>query len=102
MISININVSKIDKTAIVSGEKGKYIGLTLHDNREGPDKFGNDGFVTQDLGKERRLAGERGPILGNWKHVGAKPVAPAPLDAHNQAKVNGYQPQPQAEDDVPF
>jgi hypothetical protein len=39
------------------------------DNRDGRDKFDNDGFVVQDLGKDRRLAGERGPILGNWKDL---------------------------------
>ncbi len=99
MISININVTKIDKTAIVTGEKGKYLSLTLHDNKDGPDQYGNNGFVTQDLGKERRLAGERGAILGNWKDLTPKPK-PAPQDAHNKAKADGYQPQ--AEDDVPF
>jgi hypothetical protein len=100
MISININVTKIDKTAIVPGKNGKYVGLTLFENRDGPDQYGHDGFVAQDLGKERRLAGKRGPIIGNWKRIGQPKPAPAPQDAHNKAKANGYQPE--AEDEIPF
>lgn len=69
MTTISIDVTKIDKTALHEGAKGKYLGITLIDNRDGKDQYGNDGFVVQDLGKERRLAGERGPILGNWRKV---------------------------------
>jgi hypothetical protein len=94
MQSISINVTKIDKTAIIAGKNGKYLSLTLFENKDGPDKYGNDGFVTQDLGKERREAGERGEILGNWKHVGRKAAAPAPPR---------QEPQPTPDDDdVPF
>jgi hypothetical protein len=97
MQSVKIDVTKIDKTAIVHGEKGKYMNLTLIENRNGPDQYDNDGFVVQDLGKERRLAGEKGPIIGNWRHVkAAKPKQ----DAHNEAKSNAYQPEP--DKDVPF
>lgn len=75
MQSLNIDVTKIDKAAIYEGKKGKYITLTLMDNRDGVDQYGNDGFVVQDIGKQRRDAGERGPIVGNWKHVGqSKPA----------------------------
>jgi hypothetical protein len=71
MQSINIDVKKILKDALYPGEKGLYLNLVLHENKTGRDQYGNDGFVTQDLGKERRLAGEKSPILGNWKHIGA-------------------------------
>jgi len=75
MIRVKIDVTKIDRTAIHEGKKGKYIDLTLMDNRDGRDEYGNDGFVIHDLGKERRLAGEKGPILGNWKHLDGAPTA---------------------------
>ena len=65
----NINVSKIDKSALFSGKKGTYLDLVFHDNKEGRDQYGNDGFVTQGIPKERRDAGERGEILGNWKNL---------------------------------
>jgi hypothetical protein len=59
----------IKANAIYMTEKTASMDVTLMDNRDGRDKFDNDGFVVQDLGKDRRLAGERGPILGNWKDL---------------------------------
>ena len=81
MQRIKIDVTKIDRTAIHSGAKGKYIDVTLLDNRDGTDQYGNDGMAVQDLGKERREAGEKGPILGNWKYVGQRqaPQQAAPI-----------------------
>ena len=65
--SINIDVTKLDKSAFYQGQKGTYASLTIHIHDDGPDQYGNESMVTQDLGKERRLAGEKGPILGNGK-----------------------------------
>ncbi len=69
MITLKINVTKIDKSALFEGKNGKYLDLVLFDNKNGTDQYGNDGFVTQDIGRERREAGERGPIIGNWKET---------------------------------
>jgi len=99
MISINIDVKKIDKAALYIGQKGTYLNLTLMDNRDGTDQYGNDGFVVQDIGKERRMAGEKGPILGNWKQLGQQapqqrqPSQPAPNQTGNEI---------QEDDDIPF
>ena len=97
MRTANIDVSKIDKTAIYEGKKGKYIDLIFFDNRDGRDQYGNDGFVKQGISKERRDAGERGPILGNWK------------DNANDAQTTHSSQQPPAaavatagDDDIPF
>lgn len=47
--------------------KGAHnLTLTLMDNKQGRDQYDQDGFCTVDVGKDRRLAGERGPIIGNW------------------------------------
>jgi hypothetical protein len=59
----------IKANSIYMTEKTASMDVTLMDNRDGPDQYGNDGFATLDLGKDRRLAGERGPILGNWKDL---------------------------------
>jgi len=96
MIAINIDVKKIDKAALFSGKKGTYLNMTLMENREGVDQYGNEGFIVQDIGMVRRQAGERGAILGNWKTV--KPA---------QAQVPQAQVQVQAQadddlDDIPF
>jgi len=72
MQTIKINVSKIDKDALYQGKNGKYLDLVLFENKDGVDQYSNDGFVVQDLPKSRRDAGERGPIIGNWKHMEKK------------------------------
>jgi hypothetical protein len=66
---IEYSAFPIKANAIYMTEKTASMDVTLMDNRDGKDKFDNDGFVVQDLGKDRRLAGERGPILGNWKDL---------------------------------
>lgn len=60
------------------GEKGSYLDVTLMENRDGPGKYGDDGFAVVNLPKERREAGEKGPIIGNWRHVKRKGDTPAP------------------------
>jgi hypothetical protein len=81
-ISIKIDVTKLDKSAFHKGAKGIYATIIAWPTKDGqPDKFGNDGMVTQDLGKDRRLAGEKSAILGNFKAIGGvqtAKAAPAP------------------------
>lgn len=87
MITAKIDCAKIDKSALFEGKNGaKYLDIIL---KETPDsKFGNDYMVVQSISKERRDAGERGPILGNAKIWGDKPAGvgktatkkPAPKD----------------------
>lgn len=62
-----IDVSKIDKASLFKGSKGTYLDIVLIDK---PDQFGNDGFISQGISKERRDKGEKGIIIGNWKRVG--------------------------------
>ena len=78
MQRLKIDVTKIDKAYLFKGKSGTYLDATLMDNREGPDQYGNDGFIVQDVGKENREKGIKGPIIGNWKHVGDKPAQPRP------------------------
>jgi len=97
MRTIRIDVTKIDKSAIYEGRSGKYIDVVMFDNREGADQYGNLGFVTQDLGKDRRLAGERGAILGNWKEIGERREATATVDSGTPAAYTS-----DGGDDIPF
>lgn len=105
MQSLSINTAKIDKDALCQGKTGKFLNLTLMENRDGPDQYGNDGFIVQDIGKERRQAGEKGPIIGNWKHIhltgdrrgGQQSQAPAMAPQRD----NGGS-QPDDCDDIPF
>ena len=62
----------LEASNVFIGKNGAhYLDLTLMDNRDGVDQYGNNGFCTVDVGKERRQAGEKSPILGNWKDLDA-------------------------------
>lgn len=67
-IDISMDVTKIDKTALYESPKTgkKYLSITVL-IRDEKDKYGYDGFVVQKISKERKAAGEKGPILGNAK-----------------------------------
>ena len=102
MILAKINCQKIDKAHLFAGEKGTYLDVCLMENRDGPDQYGNDGFVCQGVSKDARDRGERGPIIGNWRNVQGKAQP-------KQAKPDGYTAgikkiaeTPQHPDDVPF
>lgn len=84
MIRAKLDVTKIDKTLIFVGEKGKYIDITLIETPN--DKFGNDFMVVQDVGKEKREAGVKGAILGNAKIFGGSRAAPAAQTPEQKAK----------------
>jgi hypothetical protein len=73
MIKLSINVTRIPRESIIPGKNGKYVGLVCFDK---PDTYGNDGFVALDVTKEEREAGKKGPIVGNWKHIGKKSAPP--------------------------
>ena len=106
MIAIKIDVTKIDKTLLFKGAKGTYLDITLKDNRDGEDQYGNLGFVTQDVSADDRKAGVKGPIIGNWKEVGQKrqteqnpPAARKPATPPPRPPAD---PDLDAEDDSPF
>jgi hypothetical protein len=66
MISVNINLNKIDQTKVKNHSNGAaYCDLILIDRK---DDYGNDYMVVQGLSKEDRAAGVKGAILGNAKN----------------------------------
>ena len=69
MITAKINCSRILKEQLYVGKNGKYLDLALFTNRDGPDQYGNDGFITQGVNKETRARGQKGPIIGTWKEI---------------------------------
>ena len=97
MIRIKINVSKIDKSKLFVGDKGTYLDVTLIESHG--DRFGNDYMAVQDIGKEARERGEKGPILGNAKVYHPRDAQPA----RPAAKASGDSASPVgADEDVPF
>ena len=72
-ITIKIDVTKIAKDYLFKGAKGTYCDIALWDK---PQTFPSgdyvDGYVTQNIPKEARDRGEKGPIIGNWRYFKTK------------------------------
>lgn len=71
-IALKIDVTKIDKSRLFEGKKGVYMDCLLMQNKDGESKYGDDGFIIQSISAEARAAGERGPIIGNWRYMVAQ------------------------------
>lgn len=102
-IRCKVNVLKIVKDWLFKGKAGTYLDLTLLENKDGQQsQYGDDGIVIQDAPKSVRDQGGKGQIVGNWRHLEAKPqpkpAAPNTLP-HKCLPTKADQP---AEDDVPF
>jgi len=67
-ISLNIDVTKIDKNRLVPGKKGqKYLDLTCFLNDKEPGKYGDHGMITHSKTQEERENKIKTPICGNSK-----------------------------------
>lgn len=66
-VSLKIDVSKIDKARLFSGQKGTYLDATVFIDIDQLDQYGNSGMITQDVSKDEKHQGVKGNILGNCK-----------------------------------
>ena len=67
IINMSINLSKIDKSKLIEGKKGKYLNITVGGNRDGEDQYGNTHYAFQSQSKEEREAKADKNYLGNGK-----------------------------------
>ncbi len=97
-VSVKIDVSKIEKQRLYKGAKGTYLDATVFIDLGDADQYGNHGMITQDVSKDERQAGTKGPILGNVKIFYRDEQAP--VQSHdNQAPQGGGDP---FNDEIPF
>ena len=67
-IRIKLDVTKIEKHRLFKGKKGGiYLDATTFINLDEQDQYGQNGFISQDVSKEERDQGVKGPIIGNVK-----------------------------------
>ena len=95
-IKAKIDVTKILKEHLFQGKSGKYLDVACFKSDKGKSQYGDDGYVVQEISKEARDRGEKGPIIGNWRYHEQKPKAAAAAP-----KASTTTPDPE-EDDVPF
>jgi len=81
LISLSIDVSKINAKRLYKGKKGQYLSATLF-LKEETDQYGNNGFIVESITKEERESGQKGTIIGNAKFMagGSKPSASYDLE----------------------
>ena len=104
-VSIKLDVTKIDKQRLFSGQKGTYLDATVFIDIDELDQYGNSGMITQDVSKEEKQNGVKGNILGNvklfWKDESLK------KQEHQPPQQNQYQSTGQIDDydydqEIPF
>ena len=76
MIKLKIDVTKIDKARLYKGAKGTYLDCVLIETKN--NQYGDDYMIVQEVTKEERENGVKGPILGNAKILGQRPAAQQP------------------------
>ena len=109
ILRIKVDVTKIDKGALFKGTKGTYLDLSVL-MRPDEDEYGNHGMAVQDLGQERREAGERGAILGNCKWASNPSASVSWVEGDGPAASQAAKPAPAAVsadpdddmDEIPF
>ena len=103
-IRLKLNVSMIEKARLFKGKKGTYLDATVFIDVDQQDQYGNNGMITQDVSKEERDSGVKGPILGNVEvFYNDSPQQQAPQQQAPQQQAP-QQPGPDQLDDssIPF
>ncbi len=91
----SINLSMIDKNHIVEGKNGKYLPVRFVNTPDSP--YGNDYMIVQDIPRELRDQGLKGPVLGNGRAFDAQSGKQAQKKAPAEVTVH-----PSTSDDLPF
>ena len=68
LISVSIDVSKIDKSKLIQGKKGVYLNLTISVNDE-KNQYDNDVSVWQSQEKDEREKKENKNYLGSGRVI---------------------------------
>ena len=89
MITLKIDVTKINKARLYKGEKGTYLNCTMI---ETPNSEYGDYMIVEETTKAERESGNKGTILGNGKVLKPKTEVTV-VQTANQTPV---------EDDLPF
>jgi len=67
IINVSLDVTKLDKDSFYVGKKGTYANITIAENRNGEDDYGNTHYVYESQSKEDRAVGKDKNYLGNGK-----------------------------------
>tara|TARA_X000001382_G_scaffold31423_1_gene20351 strand:- start:6767 stop:7048 length:282 start_codon:yes stop_codon:yes gene_type:complete len=88
LLSVKINLDKVDKEKLYKGKKGSYLDVDLWVNDE-PDQYGYDATAIQNQSKEDREAGLSKNYIGNAKKMfgwGTSTPSGENVDLHSSAE----------------
>ena len=74
MISLKIDVTKIDKSKLFQGKQGTYLDAVLIETPN--NQYGDSHMIVQSVSKEERDQGIKGAILGNARTFGQQTQTP--------------------------
>ena len=100
LVTLKINVERIDKARLYKGSKGTYLDCQVFLEDE-QDKYGNHGMITQSVSKEERQSGIKGAILGNAKIVWNEDKPTYNREQTSKPTIEQVPPQDDM-DDIPF
>jgi hypothetical protein len=92
LLSLKIDVTKINKDRLYHGEKGTYLNLTIAVNDEKND-YGQDVSAWEEQTKEERDGGENKNFLGNGKIFWTDEPPPMGVPVNNEGT---------GDSDIPF
>jgi len=104
-VKVKIDVTKIEKQRLFAGKKGTYLDATVFIDVDNKDQYDNNGMITQDVTKEEKDQGVKGPILGNvqvfWKDDNNQ-AQQANNQAMGRQQTQQHIEQGAPDDDIPF
>ena len=103
VIKCKIDVTKVIKEWLFTGQKGTYLNVTVLYNAE-KDQYGNNGQVVQDVPTEiyKKDKSKKGPILGNNKTFDKVEVSEEVMPGKEVGTMAGNNNDPKWDDDLPF
>ena len=101
-IGLKIDVTKIERSRIFEGEKGKYVDLQAFVDLDEKDKYDNNGFISHSPTKEERESKAKTPICGNVRVFWREDGVPADLRPKEPAPTGYPEANSSINDDIPF
>jgi len=101
IISGSIDLTKINKSKIYEGKKGKYYPVTVVLNDE-VGQYGDSGYIMTEQTKEERDAKASKEYLGNVKVIWTNGTNVEPAEKNNAVQQSINVQAPQSEPDLPF
>lgn len=84
-IKIKIDVNKINKEKLYKGAKGTYLDAVLVPTQG--NKYGDDYFIAQECGKDESGQYIKGPIIGNARLLGQKPLPTSDEESRSETPI---------------